>query len=105
MEFVTKSIDEGDPVDVVYYDFAKAFDKVSIKKLMEKIRAYDIKGKIACWIENWLSNQRQRTVLNGGLPQSGLMSGQGSHRARCWVLYSSLYLLMILILVPGPSTS
>jgi hypothetical protein len=33
----TKSIDEGVPVDVVYLDFAKAFDRVSHKKLLYKL--------------------------------------------------------------------
>jgi hypothetical protein len=33
----TKSIDEGVSVDVVYLDFAKAFDRVSHKKLLYKV--------------------------------------------------------------------
>jgi hypothetical protein len=33
----TKSIDEGVPVDVVYLDFAKAFDRVSHEKRLYKL--------------------------------------------------------------------
>jgi hypothetical protein len=38
MEALTKLLDEGHAVDVVYLDFAKAFDKVPHKRLLEKCR-------------------------------------------------------------------
>jgi hypothetical protein len=34
MEPVTKAADEGKAVDIVYLDFAKAFDKVPIGRLL-----------------------------------------------------------------------
>ena len=52
LDYVTKSIDDGEPVDVIYYDFAKAFDKVSTKKLMSKLNSYGIQGNIFNWIEH-----------------------------------------------------
>src|SRR5678815_1354429 len=37
MEFITDCIDRGDPVDIVYLDFNKAFDKVPHIRLMKKL--------------------------------------------------------------------
>lgn len=73
--------DQSGSVDVVYLDFQKAFDKVPHRRLMVKVRALGIVGKVADWIEAWLSNRRQR-VVSGGTPSewSEVTSGvpQGS---------------------------
>ena len=37
MENITKDLDEGYPVDVIYLDFAKAFDKVPHRRLLVKL--------------------------------------------------------------------
>ena len=42
LEEVTKYVDEDNPVDVLYLDFSKAFDKVSRKRLVEKVKAHGI---------------------------------------------------------------
>ena len=57
LESLTQYLDEGWPVDVVYLDFAKAFDKVPHKRLSMKVRTYGINGKIANWIDAWLSDR------------------------------------------------
>ena len=51
-EEVTRKLDKGEPVDVIYLDFQKAFDKVSHRRLLNKLRAHGVKGKILAWIEN-----------------------------------------------------
>ena len=50
-------------MDVLYTDFSKAFDKVSHKKLLHKMRAYGIVGKMWKWIEVFLSDRKQCVVL------------------------------------------
>lgn len=83
LEVVTRLIDEGHSVDLLYLDFARAFDKVPHARLMMKVRAHGITGKIADWIEQWLSDRKQRVVLNGtasaladvtsGVPQGSVL--------------------------------
>ena len=55
MEEITGELDNGNCVDVVYLDFAKAFDKVPHKRLLSKLEAHGIMGKILKWIGSWLS--------------------------------------------------
>lgn len=82
-ERVTKELDAGNDMDIVYLDFAKAFDKVSHTKLLNKLKSYGIQGDILNWIHSWLSNRKQRVVLNGefsewilvlsGVPQGSVL--------------------------------
>ena len=57
LEFVTNYIDQGYPIDVIYLDFQKAFDKVPHKRLMMKINALGITGEVFNWITDWLKDR------------------------------------------------
>ncbi len=52
-------------LDIVYLDFQKAFDKVPHNKLMFKVKQLGIDGTVCNRIETWLSNRKQRVVING----------------------------------------
>ena len=83
LEDVTKAIDEGKPLDVIYLDFSKAFDKVPHKRLLHKIESHGISGNVAAWIGEWLCDRKQQVVLNGkfsrlqdvlsGVPQGSVL--------------------------------
>jgi len=49
---VTRLVDEGKAVDVVYVDFSKAFDTVPHSILPEKLAAHCLDGCMLCWIKN-----------------------------------------------------
>jgi len=53
----TKSNDRGSPVDVIYLDFAKAFDRVPRRRLLYKLQCYGIRGDLLKWIEAYLSDR------------------------------------------------
>ena len=64
LEQVTSEIDKGVPVDTLYLDFVKAFDKVPHLRLIEKIAVNGIGGKISKWVKCWLTDRKQRVLVN-----------------------------------------
>ncbi|XP_065673997.1 uncharacterized protein LOC136090947 [Hydra vulgaris] len=64
-DIMTSSIHRSHAVDVIYTDFAKAFNKVPHRRLLHKLRAYGIQDALLDWISAWLSDQSQRVVTSG----------------------------------------
>lgn len=56
---------DGKQTDVVLLDFAKAFDKVPHKKLVQKLRGYGITDSVNKWTESFLTDRQQRVVCDG----------------------------------------
>ena len=63
----TRTLEEGDPVDAVYLDFSKAFDSVPHARLLKKMDAYGIRGKLLGWIRDFLIGRKQRMKINGSV--------------------------------------
>ena len=61
-EKVTELIDQGNSMDILYLDFAKAFDKVSHCKLEVLLEKHCISGNIKGWIKERLSDRHHRVV-------------------------------------------
>lgn len=51
--------------DVIFSDFAKAFDSVPQERLLLKVRHYGTRGKLNEWLRDFLSDHWQRVVVNG----------------------------------------
>ena len=58
-------MDDGSPVDIIYLDFQKAFDKVPHQRLISKLKSHGMANSIINWIEQWLKDRRQRVVVDG----------------------------------------
>ena len=83
LDMATRQVDEGYDLDVIYLDFAKAFDKVPHQRLLIKLQNHGIKGKVLKWVASWLSDRRQRVSIKGrcsswqwvlsGVPQGSVL--------------------------------
>jgi len=51
-------VDKGLPVDAIYLDFKREFDKVPHGRLMSKVRGCGVDGKMYDWINNWLNGSK-----------------------------------------------
>ena len=51
--------------DVIYLDYAKAFDKVDHQILLNKLYSYGIRGKLLMWMNSYLTNRWQTVTING----------------------------------------
>ena len=78
-----EAVDSGKEVRVVFCDISKAFDRVWHRGLLHKLSSLGITGNLLKWFSSYLSNRRQRVVLNGtcsgwayvkaGVPQGSIM--------------------------------
>ncbi len=75
--------DDCRSVDIIYLDFQRALDKVPHIRLLTKLKAHGVTGNIHKWIEDWLSERKQRVVINeissgcrgvkSGVPQGSVL--------------------------------
>ena len=63
----------------VYLDFEKAFDTVSHRRLLNKLKAYN---EIFKWVEDYLSDRTQVVVVNGTETDAGAVLNWGYHKER-----------------------
>ena len=61
-DFILNHLLHREEVDVIYLDYAKAFDKVDHTILLAKLRNIGIENNVYHWISDFLQN-RQQTVL------------------------------------------
>ena len=91
-DHILRNINNKQATIAIFFDFSKAFDMLWKEGLMHKIEEIGIRGKLANWIRDFLTDRSFRVEINGCLSQKyGLENGtpQGS------VISPILFLLMI----------
>ena len=81
IDIISGALNKGFSVDVIYLDFAKAFDRVPHKRLVLKLASIGITGSLLKWCESFLSNRQQRVVMGENISEwKDILSGvpQGS---------------------------
>ena len=53
-------LDDGNCIDVMYFDFKAAFDSVTHERLLSKLDSYGISGKILERIKDFLLERSQK---------------------------------------------
>jgi len=82
-------LEEGGQIDVIYTDFAKAFDKVPhCRLIIKKLRSYHIKDQLILWIKDFLLHGSQRVKINNEF--SDWHSVIGFERYQYWVILASI---------------
>ena len=65
LEYVTKNVDEGSRVDVIYLDFSKPFDSVPYESLLMKIRSVGTYSNTVDRVKYWSRSRKPQVVLRG----------------------------------------
>ena len=65
IEELAKSLDDRKQVDVLFLNFAKAFNTMPHQRLLLKLQSYGITGRTHHWLSQWLTKRTQRVVING----------------------------------------
>lgn len=72
-----KAVESQGQVDVIYFDFAKAFDKMPHHILLEKTRAYGINNFLNEWLSSYLKNRCFTVRFGGGTSRNRFYARSG----------------------------
>ena len=70
MDNLTDAYDKGLITNVIFFDFAKAFDKVPHGPLIQKLSAYGVTGQFINWITSFLDDRTFQVKLGSTLSDS-----------------------------------
>ena len=80
---IGEALDKNKQTDVLYLDFAKAFNTVDHATLIGKLEWYGVTGQLLDWFSDYLMDRSQRVVIDGeasvcllvtsGVPQGSLV--------------------------------
>ena len=93
LNYYTSALVEDDCIDACYIDFKRAFDNVSIPKLIHKLSSFGISGECRCWLCDFLMNRKMWTRINNAFSEcfeqtSGIVQ-ETVLETMCFMLYIS----------------
>ena len=68
-DYVTRAYDGGLSVDVIFFDFRKAFDVVNHTLLLRKLSCIGVGGYLLGWLRDYLQNRQMKVVVHGSQSQ------------------------------------
>ena len=75
-ESIIEALEKKCNIDIIMLDYSKAFDKINISILLQKLKKLGVGGKIGRWIGNFLIGRKQRVSVNRKLSESSdIISG------------------------------
>ena len=80
--YLSNTLDCYRQVDVIYTDFAKTFDKVPHKRLIEKLLGFDLQGTLLRWLCDYFTGREQVWKIHDTYSRKYLAPSekpQGSH--------------------------
>ena len=89
---ISRHMNQGHQVDMAILDFAKAFDKVTYRRLAEKLHYFGIRDDTLSWVNTFLQGRQQQVVIDG---ESSRLSTVSSGVPQGTVLGPTLFLLFI----------
>lgn len=69
LDLMSEAMHRGHATDVIYTNFAKAFDKVPHRRLLFKLHAYGFGDHLLAWIELWLTGRLQRVLIGSHISE------------------------------------
>ena len=83
LHLIGQNLDKNIQTDILYLDFAKAFDSVDHNLIIEKLKFFGVRGMVLNWFRDYLNNRTQRVVMEGvcsglthvtsGVPQGSIL--------------------------------
>ena len=80
---ISRNLDSGSQTDIIFLDFAKAFDSVSHDLIVHKLKTFGFGSNLLKWIENYLQGRYQSVMIGGqvssllpvtsGVPQGSII--------------------------------
>ena len=64
---VNESLKANKQMDIIYFDYSKAFDTVDHSLLVKKLHAWVIRGLLLNWIKSYLENRQLMVRINSSI--------------------------------------
>ena len=97
---LTSGLNNKAKLDIIYFDFAKAFDSVSHDLILKMLRdKFKIDGLMLRFIKSYLQDRQQEVIVGDLLNRESYLLSRASHKGPYWVHCCLLYLSTICLTV------